>query len=209
MPGVRRRGGAAVWVGGSRRGTSGPSRWTDPAARYALVALRDKNVRDLQADPQLWVKAAVLASGSHPMDIHGIGPAGAARILADVGDVARLPDRNHVASWTGTAPIDATSGEHLRHRLSRAGNRRRRRGRRCGLRSPEARVSQTLSQSPTVGSCPQISGRQIAREVGAISTRLARADSRNHGLNRLVMRRSRFDSLSWLPWMPCRRTVRP
>jgi transposase len=70
------------------------------------------------------LKAAVLASGSHLMDIHGVGPAGAARILADVGDVARFPDRNHFASWTGTAPIDASSGQHIRHRLSRAGNRR-------------------------------------------------------------------------------------
>ncbi len=45
------------------------------------------------------------------MDLHGIGPAGAARILADVGDIARFPDRNHFASWTGTAPLDASSGE--------------------------------------------------------------------------------------------------
>ena len=58
------------------------------------------------------------------MDVHGIGPAGAARILADVGDVARFPDRAHFASWTGTAPLDASSGEQIRHRLSRAGNRR-------------------------------------------------------------------------------------
>ena len=64
------------------------------------------------------------ARGSHLMDLRGIGPAGAARILADVGDVARFPDRNHFASWTGTAPLDASSGEHIRHRLSRAGNRR-------------------------------------------------------------------------------------
>ena len=35
-----------------------------------------------------------------------------------------FPDRNHFASWTGTAPIDASSGEQIRHRLSRAGNRR-------------------------------------------------------------------------------------
>ena len=70
------------------------------------------------------LKTAVEASGSHLMDINGIGPARAARILADVGDVARFPDRNHFASWTGTAPIDASSGEHVRHRLSRAGNRR-------------------------------------------------------------------------------------
>jgi transposase len=48
----------------------------------------------------------------------------AARILADVGDVARFADRNRFASWTGTAPLDASSGEHLRHRLSRAGNRK-------------------------------------------------------------------------------------
>jgi transposase len=68
--------------------------------------------------------ALVLARGSHLMDLHGIGPVGAARVLADVGDVARFPDRNHFASWTGTAPIDASSGEQIRHRLSRAGNRR-------------------------------------------------------------------------------------
>ena len=36
----------------------------------------------------------------------------------------RFPDRNHFASWTGTAPLDASSGAQIRHRLSRAGNRR-------------------------------------------------------------------------------------
>jgi transposase len=66
----------------------------------------------------------VAARGSQLMDLPGIGPAGAARILADVGDVARFPTKAHFASWTGTAPIDASSGEHSRHRLSRAGNRR-------------------------------------------------------------------------------------
>jgi transposase len=68
--------------------------------------------------------AAVQARGSHLMDLRGVGPAGAARILSDVGDVARFPDRNHFASWTGTAPLDASSGDQVRHRLSRAGNRR-------------------------------------------------------------------------------------
>ena len=38
------------------------------------------------------------------MEIHDIGPVGAARTLADVGDVARFGDRNRFASWTGTAP---------------------------------------------------------------------------------------------------------
>jgi transposase len=84
-----------------------------------LVAV-DAKLKVLKAE----LKAAVLARGSHLMDIHGVGPAGAARILADVGDVARFPTRARFASWTGTAPLDASSGEHIRHRLSRAGNRR-------------------------------------------------------------------------------------
>jgi transposase len=70
------------------------------------------------------LKTIVLARGSTLMDIHGVGPVVAARILADVGDIARFADRNRFASWTGTAPLDASSGEQNRHRLSRAGNRR-------------------------------------------------------------------------------------
>ncbi len=70
------------------------------------------------------LKALVVASGSTLMDIHGVGPVVAARVLADVGDITRFADRNRFASWTGTAPLDASSGEQNRHRLSRAGNRR-------------------------------------------------------------------------------------
>jgi transposase len=70
------------------------------------------------------LKILVLAQGSTLMDLTGVGPVVAARILADVGDVARFADRNRFASWTGTAPLDASSGEHVRHRLSRAGNRK-------------------------------------------------------------------------------------
>jgi transposase len=58
------------------------------------------------------------------MELTGIGPTGAARLLADVGDVHRFGDKDHFASWTGTAPLDASSGAQQRHRLSRAGNRR-------------------------------------------------------------------------------------
>jgi transposase len=70
------------------------------------------------------LKALVLARGSRLMDLPGVGPVVAARILADVGDITRFADRNRFASWTGTAPLDASSGEQNRHRLSRAGNRR-------------------------------------------------------------------------------------
>ncbi|WP_420813694.1 transposase [Planosporangium thailandense] len=39
-------------------------------------------------------------------------------------DIARFASRGHFASWNGTAPLDTSSGDHTRHRLSRAGNRR-------------------------------------------------------------------------------------
>ena len=61
--------------------------------------------------------------GTTLMTLDGIGPSGAARLLVEIGDITRFPDRGHFASWNGTAPIDATSGDHFRHRLSRAGNR--------------------------------------------------------------------------------------
>lgn len=70
------------------------------------------------------LKVLVKARGSGLMDLPGVGPVVAARTLADVGDIARFTDRNRFASWTGTAPLDASSGEQNRHRLSRAGNRR-------------------------------------------------------------------------------------
>jgi len=65
----------------------------------------------------------VKATGTGLLDLHGIGPSGAARLLVEVGDITRFPTKAHFASWTGTAPIDASSGENVRHRLSRGGNR--------------------------------------------------------------------------------------
>jgi transposase len=70
------------------------------------------------------LKELVTAPGSTLMDLHGIGPSGAARLLADVSDIRRFADRSHFASWNGTAPLEASSGDQRRHRLSRAGNRR-------------------------------------------------------------------------------------
>ena len=63
------------------------------------------------------------ATGTTLTDLTGIGPSGAARLLVEVGDITRFPDRDHFASWNGTAPIDASSGDQVRHRLSRKGNR--------------------------------------------------------------------------------------
>jgi transposase len=67
------------------------------------------------------LRELLAAAGTMLLDLQGIGPSGAARLLVEVGDVTRFPDKNHFASWNGTAPIDASSGDHVRHRPSRAG----------------------------------------------------------------------------------------
>jgi len=85
---------------------------SDLERTYKRKKTADKELTDL-----------VRATGTSLLDLTGIGPSGAARLLVEVGDITRFPDRAHFASWNGTAPIDASSGDHARHRLSRAGNR--------------------------------------------------------------------------------------
>jgi len=77
--------------------------------------------RKKAADKEL--EALLAETGTSLPNLNGIGPSGAARLLVEVGDITRFPSRAHFASWNGTAPIDASSGDHVRHRLSRAGNR--------------------------------------------------------------------------------------
>lgn len=55
--------------------------------------------------------------------IAGIGPVAAATIISIVGDVRRFPTAGHFASFTGTAPVAASSGEVVRHRLNLGGQR--------------------------------------------------------------------------------------
>ncbi len=66
---------------------------------------------------------AVTASGTTLTQIQGIGVITAARILGHTGPITRFTDRAHYASYAGVAPIEASSGQIQRHRLSRRGNR--------------------------------------------------------------------------------------
>jgi transposase len=93
--------------------------------RLASEVLRDVRTLDRKiADLNGRIEAEVEASGTALTEIFGIGPILAARILGTVGNVARFPTRGHFASYSGTAPVEASSGEVVRHRLSLAGNRK-------------------------------------------------------------------------------------
>jgi transposase len=93
--------------------------------RLASEVLRDVRTLDRKiADLSGRIEAEVQASGTTLTQIFGVGPILAARIIGTVGDGARFPTKAHFASYSGTAPLEASSGEVVRHRLSLRGNRK-------------------------------------------------------------------------------------
>lgn len=63
------------------------------------------------------------STGTTLTTITGVGALTAARILARTGSIWRFPTDNHFAAYAGAAPREVSSGEVIRHRLSRGGDR--------------------------------------------------------------------------------------
>jgi transposase len=80
----------------------------------------DRVVKDSRAR----ITVAVTASGTRLTDILGIGPIVAAMLIGYSGDPTRFTTASRYAAYTGTAPIEFSSGGRITHRLSRRGNRR-------------------------------------------------------------------------------------
>jgi transposase len=66
---------------------------------------------------------AVTASGTTLTGLLGIGDVVAAKMLAHTGPIGRFASAAAFASYCGVAPIEVSSGDVVRHRLSRAGDR--------------------------------------------------------------------------------------
>jgi transposase len=79
------------------------------------VVLKDSRAR---------ITAAVTASGTTLTEIFGVGPIVAAMLIGFSGDPLRFTTASRYAAYTGTAPIEFSSGGRITHRLSRRGNRR-------------------------------------------------------------------------------------
>jgi transposase len=69
------------------------------------------------------ISVAVEASATTLTELLGIGDVVAAKILARTGPVSRFASAAAFASYCGVAPIEVSSGDVVRHRLSRAGDR--------------------------------------------------------------------------------------
>ena len=79
----------------------------------------DRRVRELDRR----IRQTLQDSPTRLTEVFGIGPVLAAKIVGRVGSVARLPTKAHLASYTGAAPVEVSSGGTVRHRLSRGGDR--------------------------------------------------------------------------------------
>ncbi len=95
-------------------------------ARHALALEHLEDLRrfdDQMRTSKARIAAAVTESGTSLTDLFGVGPVVAAMVIGYTGDVTRFRHRDHFAAYTGTAPIEVSSGGRITHRLSRRGNR--------------------------------------------------------------------------------------
>ena len=66
----------------------------------------------------------IIAIGLYPTMIDlGLISSYAAIIIGHTGDVTRFPSAGHYARYNATAPLEASSGPRVRHRLNPRGNR--------------------------------------------------------------------------------------
>ena len=79
----------------------------------------DRRIAKAAAD----IDTAVTASGTTLTELFGIGALTAGTILGRVRTIDRFRSAAAFATYTGTAPIDVSPGDVVRHRLSRAGDR--------------------------------------------------------------------------------------
>jgi transposase len=69
------------------------------------------------------IVAAVKAADTNVTDVFGVGPIVACYLIGYSGDIRRFPTAGHYARYNATAPIEASSGPKVRHRLNPNGNR--------------------------------------------------------------------------------------
>ena len=98
----------------------------DTGARAEVARSRIRQIRRLNRDIDALsgrIARAVADCGTTLTDIYGVGPLVAAEIIAEAGHCARYATKARFAMANGTAPLQASSGRTVRHRLNRGGNR--------------------------------------------------------------------------------------
>jgi len=97
---------------------------TDPVARFARDLLArivelSTAIRDLERE----IEALVRTAAPLLLDLPGCGALTAAKIIGETAGITRFRSRAAFARHNGSAPVPVWSGNVVRHRLNRGGNR--------------------------------------------------------------------------------------
>ena len=113
------------------------------------------------------------------LDLFGCGSLTAAKIVAETAGIGRFHSRAAFAAHTGTAPIPVWSGNVIRHRLSRCGNRQ--------LNAALHRIAITQLRCPSLGQA------YVAKRLAAGDTKTEAIRALRRRLSDEVYRRLQVD----------------
>ena len=155
-----------------------PRRGDDIVRYTTLIVLRElgrraANLRDETTRLNQLPRPLVREVAPQLLEIHGVGLDTAAKLLVAAGD---NPERLHSeAAWAhlcGVAPIPASSGKTVRHRLNRGGNRQANSAiytvmltRMRNHQPTRDYIARRSSEGKTMGEIARMLRRYIAREV--------------------------------------------
>jgi transposase len=90
-------------------------------ARELLARCRTltRTIAELDRELHAWTKTLA----PRLLELAGCGPLNAAKLLCEIGPIDRFHSDAQLARHAGVAPLEASSGNHQRHRLDRGGNR--------------------------------------------------------------------------------------
>jgi len=128
------------------------------------------------------IRAAVKVSGTSLTEIYGIGPIIAAMLIGYSGDITRFATRDHYAAYTGTAPVEFSSGGRVAHRLSRRGNRHLNHALHlaalCQIRQPASEGRAYFDRRVAEGKTKREAMRALKRHLSNVVYRQLTADAR-------------------------------
>lgn len=87
------------------------------------IARRVRTLEDESAEHEKAIRAIVVSWRPDLLTLTGVGPIVAATVLAAWSHAGRCRDDAAFAMLAGTAPIPASSGQTVRYRLNRSGDR--------------------------------------------------------------------------------------
>jgi transposase len=90
-------------------------------ARDLIARCRSLNRSIIELDRELHARTTTIAP--RLLALPGCGALSAAKLLCEIGPIDRFRTDAQLARHAGVAPLDASSGQHQRHRLDRGGNR--------------------------------------------------------------------------------------